>query len=185
MTAPTHISWQELEAGLEKVRCSPGDEGRLEMIVRRPRTNEREVLETGELDLEAGLVGDCWRPGRASSADDDGSRVANQLTIMNARVVALVAGSRERWRLAGDQLYIDLDLSEANLPPGTRLALGSAVIEITSLPHTGCRKFLARFGPDALKFVNSPVGRELHLRGIHARVVQPGRIRVGDAVRRT
>jgi hypothetical protein len=103
-----------------------------------------------------------------------------QLNIMNSRVIALVAGARERWPLAGDQLYIDLDLSDDNLPPGTRLVLGRAVIEVTRQPHTGCHKFLARFGAGALKFVNSPAGRKHHLRGINAKVVQPGVIRLGD-----
>jgi MOSC domain-containing protein YiiM len=95
-----------------------------------------------------------------------------------------VAQSRDRWALAGDQLFIDMDLSAGNLPPGTRLALGSAVVEITALPHTGCGKFVSRFGVDAMKFVNSAMGRELHLRGVNARVVQPGTIRVGDVVRK-
>jgi MOSC domain-containing protein YiiM len=106
-----------------------------------------------------------------------------QINIMNARATALVAGSKDRWPLAGDQLYVDLDLSGANLPPGTRLAIGSAVLEVTSQPHTGCAKFVARFGLDAMKFVNSPVGRELNLRGINAKVVTAGTIRVGDDVR--
>ena len=101
---------------------------------------------------------------------------------MSSRAAALVAGDRERWPLAGDQLYVDLDLSDENLPPGTRLALGSAVLEVTDEPHTGCKKFTARFGLDAMVFVNSPVGRALNLRGINARVVESGTVRVGDAV---
>ena len=107
-----------------------------------------------------------------------------QLNLMNARVIALLAQVRERWSLAGDQLYLDLDLSADNLPAGTRLALGSAVILVTAEPHTGCQKFAARFGRDAIQFVNSPLGRQLHLRGVNARVVQPGVIRVGDVVRK-
>jgi MOSC domain-containing protein YiiM len=108
-----------------------------------------------------------------------------QLNIMNARVVDLVANGRERWHLAGDQLIIDLDLSTENLPPGTQLALGTAVIEVTAQPHTGCQKFVARFGADAMKFVNSPLGRQLCLRGINARVVRRGVIRVGDVAIKT
>jgi MOSC domain-containing protein YiiM len=107
-----------------------------------------------------------------------------QLNVMNARVIALLAREEDRWPLAGDQLYIDMDLSQENLPPGTRLALGSAVIEVTDQPHTGCKKFAARFGLDALKLVNSPLGRQLQLRGLNARVTQPGMIRVGDLVKK-
>jgi MOSC domain-containing protein YiiM len=107
-----------------------------------------------------------------------------QINIMSARVIALVAMDRERWPLAGDQLFVDLDLSAHNLPPGTRLGIGEAVLEVTPLPHTGCAKFMARFGIDAVKFVNSPEGKELRLRGLNARVVQSGSIRAGDPVRK-
>ena len=103
---------------------------------------------------------------------------------MNARSAALVAQNPDRWQLAGDQLFIDMDLSGENLPPGTRLAIGTATIEITAEAHTGCQKFAGRFGHDALKFVNMPEGRRLNLRGIYAKVVQSGDIRVGDTVRK-
>jgi MOSC domain-containing protein YiiM len=164
-----------LEAGLDHVRQSPADRGVLEMIVRRPRVGERDVLQDGELTTAEGLAGDSWRLRRPPNPD-------MQLNIMSARVLALVAGDRTRWPLAGDQLIVDLDLSGANLPPGTRLSIGSAVVEVTAEPHTGCRKFVDRFGLDAQKFVNSPIGRRLNLRGINARVVQSGAIRVGDVV---
>jgi MOSC domain-containing protein YiiM len=107
-----------------------------------------------------------------------------QLNLINARLIALLAQDKARWPLAGDQLYVDLDLSEENLPPGTRLTIGAAVIEVTDQPHTGCKKFAARFGADAVKFVNSPEGKALHLRGINAKVVQGGTIRAGDTVRK-
>jgi len=174
----------ELEAGLDEIRNSPKDEGVLQLIVRRPRIEEREVLEEGELDMVQGLVGDCWITRGSSSTVDGSANLDMQLNIMNARAAALVAQDKDRWQLAGDQLYIDMDLSAANLPPGTQLAIGSAVIEVTSPPHTGCRKFVSRFGLDAMKFVNSAVGRELHLRGINAKVVQPGVIRVGLVVKK-
>ena len=170
----------ELEAGLDEIRKAPKDEGVLRLIVRRPQIEEREVIEEGELHLEKGLVGDSWAR-RGSSRTPDGSPHPDmQINIMNARVAALVAQDKRRWQLAGDQLYLDMDLSAENLPAGTQLAIGSAVIEVTPPPHTGCKKFVARFGLDAMKFVNSSVGRELHLRGINAKVIQPGRIRVGD-----
>ena len=139
---------------------------------------EREVLEEGVLDVAEGLVGDDWR-NRGGGAHQD-----TQLTLMNARVIDLVAGSRDRWPLAGDQLYVDLDISEGNLPTGTRLALGTAVIEVTEPPHTGCVKFMGRFGTDAHKFVNAKPHRHLRLRGLCAKVVEPGTVRSGDAIRK-
>lgn len=179
-----HLTMEELEAGLEEILRSPKDAGVLELIVRRPNVDEREVLETGELDLTDGLVGDSWKLRGSSRTPDGSPHPEMQLNIMNSRVIALVAQDKERWPLAGDQLFLDLDLSEDNLPAGTRLSLGSAVIEVTPPPHTGCHKFVSRFGLDAMKFVNSSVGRKLHLRGINARVVQPGQIRVRDVVRK-
>jgi hypothetical protein len=184
MAVIKHLTTAELEAGLATIQQSPQDLGVLELIVRRPRVEEREVLDEGQLDLREGLVGDGWG-GRKSPRTPDGSPHPDmQLTLMNLRVIALVAQGRERWPLAGDQLYIDLDLSADNLPPGVRLALGSAVIEITAQPHTGCQKFVSRFGPEAMKFVNSPLGRRLNMRGIYARVIQPGAVRVGDVARK-
>lgn len=177
-----HLTLEELEGGLDDIRHAPRDGGLLQMIVRRPQTDAREQLQEATLDLQEGLVGDNWR-SRGSSRTQDGSAHRDmQLTLMNARVAELVAQSRDRWQLAGDQLYVDLDLSLENLPPGARLGIGSAIVEVTEVPHTGCKKFMARFGLDALKFVNSPVGKKLRMRGLNARVVQSGVIRVGDAV---
>lgn len=184
MSTITHLTTAELEAGLAVVRQSPKDGGRLEMIVRRPRVDEREVLEEGELDLEMGLVGDTWLERGSSRTADGSAHPDMQLNVINARLLDLVAQDKARWQLAGDQLVVDFDLSETNIPPGTQLAIGSAVIEVTAQPHTGCQKFVARFGREAMLFVNSPVGKQLHLRGINARVVQPGTIRTGDAVRK-
>jgi MOSC domain-containing protein YiiM len=160
-----------LEAALDEIRRSPADRGTVELIVRRPAVDEREVLDEAEIDPVEGLVGD------RGSANPD-----LQITLMNARVAALVAGDPGRRQLAGDQLYVDFDLSKANVPPGTRLAVGSAILEISDQPHTGCGKFARRFGVDALKFVNSPVGRELNLRGVNARVLAGGRVRRGDPI---
>ena len=179
-----HLTASELEAGLDDIRRAPKDEGVLELIVRRPVINEREILEEAELHLTDGLVGDSWKRRRSKSTPDGSPNPLMQLNIMNSRVAALVARTKDRWQIAGDQLYLDLDLSEENMPAESRFSLGSAVIEVTSPPHLGCQKFVARFGLEAMKFVNSPLGKQLHLRGINARVIQGGIIRVGDVARK-
>jgi len=155
------------------------------MIVRRPEVGEREVVEEAQLDLQLGLVGDNWLK-RGCRLTADGAALAEaQITVMNARAMALVAQERERWALAGDQFYVDLDLSHENLPPGSRLRLGTAVIEVTAEPHTGCKQFATRYGKDAVKFVNSPEGKALRLRGLNAKVVQPGIVRAGDLAQKS
>ena len=181
---PRQRTTEELEAGLPLIRQAPRDEGPLRLIVRRPAVNARQVVEEGQLDRVVGLVGDSW-PTRGCSRSADGRPHPDmQINIMGLRAVALIAGDESRWPLAGDQLIVDLDLSAENLPPGTLLELGAALLEVTAQPHTGCAKFVSRFGVDAMKFVNSPIGRQLNLRGVNARVVRSGRVRVGDAVRR-
>ena len=177
-----HLTMDELAAGLDHVRQSPQNGGVLELIVRRPLTDERELLHEGVLDTAVGLVGDNWQTRGSRQRPDGSANPDAQLTLMNSRAADLVAQSRDRWPLAGDQLYVDFDLSADNIPPGTRLEIGEAVVEVTAQPHTGCQKFVARFGKDAMKFVNSAVGKQLHLRGINTRVVQPGTIRIGDPV---
>jgi hypothetical protein len=184
MAEAKHLTMAELEAGLDAIRQAPKNEGVIALIVRRPQVDAREVLEEGELDPVEGLVGDTWKVRGSSRTPDGAAHPDMQLNIMNARVIALLACEKDRWPLAGDQLFIDMDVSSENLPPGTRLALGSAVIEVTDQPHTGCKKFAARFGLDALKFVNSPLGRQLQLRGVNAKVTQPGVIRVGEFVKK-
>ncbi len=174
----------ELEAGLKEVGESPTDGGVVKLIVRRPAIGERETLEVGELRLTEGLVGDNWQHRGSSRTDDGSAHPEMQLNLMNSRVADVVVVGVERWPLTGDQLFVDFDLSFDNLPAGTRLGLGSAVIEVTPEPHTGCDKFVARFGLDAVKFVNSERGRQLRLRGLNAKVVQPGTVRVGDAIRK-
>jgi len=179
-----HLSLAEMEAGLDHIRQSPKDEGRVMLIVRRPGEDERESLQSAKLDLQLGLIGDNWKDRGSRRTHDGSSNIEAQITIMNARVIKLLAQDDEHWSLAGDQFYIDMNLSEENIPPGTRLAIGSAVVEVSSIPHTGCKKFAARYGTDATKFVNSPEGKQLHLRGINARIVQAGTVHVGDVVKK-
>lgn len=177
-----HLELAALEAGLDEVRRSPKADGKIELIVRRPAENAREIVGEGQLDEIEGLIGDGWH-GRGSRDRVDGApHPGRQITLMNARAAALIAGPQERWGLAGDQLYVDLDLSGDNLPPRTKLQVGSAVVEVTGEPHRGCKKFAARFGLDGLRFVNSEVGYALNLRGINARVVGGGAVRTGDVV---
>jgi hypothetical protein len=179
-----HLTTQELEAGLDHIHRAPKESGTLDMIVRRPQIGQREVLTLGYLDSMAGLNGDNWKARGSAATADKSAHPEMQLNIMNSRVIALLAQDKERWQLAGDQLFIDIDLSVENLPAGTQLSLGDAVIEITAEPHAGCKKFSERFGVDAIKFVNSTLGKELHLRGVNAKVVKPGEIRTGDIARK-
>ena len=178
----THRTTDELDAGLADIRRSPRDGGTLELIVRRPNAGEREEVAAAELDPAVGLVGDNWENRGSRHTEDGSAEVERQITLMNARAVALVAVDPGRRALAGDQLYVDLDLSPANLPAGTRLRVGDALVEISPLPHTGCAKFIERFGRDAGRWVNTGPGKELSLRGINARVIEAGTVRVGDEV---
>lgn len=184
MTEIRHLTADELDLGLENIRQSPRDEGELQMIVGRPDVGLREVLAVGQLNVESGLVGDNWERRPSSRTGDGSPHPDRQITLMNSRVVDLVAQNKNRWALAGDQLFVDLDLSADNLPPGMRLKIGSAVIEMTAESHTGCHKFAARFGVAALKFINTRDGQLIRMRGIYAKVVQAGAVRVGDRLQK-
>jgi MOSC domain-containing protein YiiM len=179
-----HRTPEQLDAGLAAILESPRDHGTLELIACRPVPGERIVLDTATLDVDAGVVGDSWHTRPSKLMPDHRPHPDAQVTVMNARVIALLAGDREHWAIAGDQLYVDLDLSPANLPAGTRLAVGDTVLEVTALPHTGCAKFSARFGSEALRWINAPGGRALNLRGINTRIVTTGQVRRGDAIRK-
>jgi hypothetical protein len=181
----SHRSSAELEAALPHLQASPADVGTLELIVIRPDLLQRSVLDAGHLDPELGLVGDNWKARGSRHSEDGSAEPGRQVTLMNSRAIDLFSGGdRTRWPEAGDQLYVDLLLSDENVPAGTRLAVGSAVLEVSPLPHTGCAKFLERFGKEVTRFINTGIGRELHLRGINAFVVQPGRIAAGDVVKK-
>ena len=184
MNTRTQLTRHELEAGLDRIRQSPADGGPLQMIVQRPGVDQREVVNEGTLDIDAGLVGDSWQTRGSPRTPDGGPNPAAQVTVINARLIALLARTEDRWPLAGDRLVIDIDLSEQNLPPGARLAIGDAVLEISAEPHTGCAKFAQRFGHQALRFISTPTGQALRLRGVNTRVIQSGNIRLGDKATR-
>jgi MOSC domain-containing protein YiiM len=169
------------EAQLAAVQAAPADEGLVELIVRRPAVDEREIIEEARLDRDGGLVGDRWA---ARNREMTPIHLSAQLTLISTRVLRAIEPDESRWPLAGDQLYVDFDLSEANLPAGTRVAVGTSVIEISETPHTGCAKFSSRFGSDALRWINSPTGRAHRMRGLNARIVETGTVRSGDLIRK-
>lgn len=174
----------ELELGIEEIKESPKDHGVLEMIVRRPETETRELINSGEINLENGLAGDNWKARGSSHTDDGSADPEAQITLMNSRVIQLLTGDKENWQWAGDQLFVDMDISIDNLPPHSRLQVGSAILEISAKPHTGCKKFSGRFGIEALEFISTPLGKALRMRGVNAKVIQAGEIKVGDAVKK-
>ena len=168
------LSFDELEARRDEAAASPADDGTVEMIVRRPQPEKREEMPSARFSADSGLNGDDWlrRSGKADA----------QITLMNSRVIQLLAGDKGRWAESGDQLFVDLDLSEDNLPPGTQLQIGSVLMEVTPLPHTGCNKFARRFGVPARKWVMSDEGKRARRRGMYTRVLQDGEIAVGDRI---
>jgi hypothetical protein len=174
----------DLDAHLADVQAAPADGGRVELIVRRPSVDQREILAEAVLDPDVGLVGDGWLARGNRSTPDGSADPEAQLTLISVRVLGAFEPDRSRWPLAGDQLYVDLDLRVDRLPAGSRLAIGTAVIEISAAPHTGCAKFSARFGSDALRWINSPTGRAHRMRGLNARVISGGTIRPGDEIHR-
>jgi hypothetical protein len=169
---------------LDALLAAPSDGGRVEEIILRPARDERRPVAEAVIDVDEGVVGDSWRSRGSSSRPDGSANPEAQVTIMSVRVLTAIEPDRSRWALAGDQLLVDADLSVANLPPGTRLAVGEAILEVSGEPHTGCAKFSARFGSDALRWINSPLGRDLRMRGVNLRVIRGGTVRVGDGLRR-
>jgi len=163
---------------------SPADAGRLELIIVRPAEGERVLPESVRVSPERGVEGDKWQNSRGRDTPDGGPDPRTQVTLMNARILRLISGEEGRMPLAGDNLIVDLDLSDENMAPGQRLSVGEAVLEVTEVPHNGCGAFLDRYGRDAVKFVNSPEGKRLHLRGLHAKVITAGVVSVGDEVRK-
>jgi len=182
MPQASHLTETEILDGLMEVRKSPQNNGLLEAIVIRPGSEERLRLQQCRLSPEGGTEGDAWARGCWLKLPDGSPHPDVQICIMNSRMINLVAGAKHRWELAGDNLFVDLDLSRENLQTGQLLSIGECVIEITEQSHNGCAKFSQRFGPSALKFVNSPTGKELRLRGIYAKVIKAGEVRVGNLI---
>jgi len=177
-----HLSRDELNAGLPEILASPKDKGRIDGIVVRPASEQRQEVDSIGISLAGGLEGDHWAKGCWKTTEDGAPHPDVQICIMNSRCIAMIAQDRDNWAPAGDNLFVDMDLTPSNLPPGTRLSVGSAEIEITDTPHKGCAKFIERYGRDACVFVNMGDGDKYKLRGIYARVVKDGRLSVGDAM---
>ena len=181
-TTLQHLSIEEIEAGLPLVRQSPKDHGVLKAIVIRPAVNERQRLQQVDLSPEGGVHGDAWANGCWMSLPDGSPHPDVQVTLTNARFMNLIGHDESNWAPAGDNLFVDLDLSDENLQPGQRLAIGTALLEVTAVPHNGCKKYALRYGQDAVRFVNTPVGKSLHLRGIYAKIIQAGTVSAGDTI---
>jgi MOSC domain-containing protein YiiM len=179
-----HLSNKEIEAGLSHVLASPKDQGELKAIVVRPEVNQRERLAAARLSPEGGVEGDRWATSTTLRRADGSPDPRTQVSLMNARILQLIANADDRMALAGDNLIVDLDLSEGNLSVGQKLAIGEVTLQITDVPHTGCDKFADRFGTDAVRYVNAPATKPLHLRGLYAQVLTAGTLRVGQVVRK-
>jgi MOSC domain-containing protein YiiM len=179
-----HFALEDLWTKLEHIQQSPKNSGRVELIIRRPTTEEREIITQGQLIPTSGLEGDNWRERGSTSMPDGSANPEAEITLMNARVIQALTADKTRWALAGDQFFVDFDLSEENIPAGVRLAIGSAIVEVSSLPHNGCKKFSERFGVDALKFISLAENKPLRMRGINAKIVQAGEVKQGDLIRK-
>jgi MOSC domain-containing protein YiiM len=179
-----HIETTNIQQVLDELGASPQDNGTVELIVARPHLGERRVLEVAEFNTSEGLVGDNWLTRGSRHTTDGQSNPDVQVAVMNSRTIQAIAGDtdKSKWAMAGDQLYLDIDISAGNLPVGQQIAIGTVILEVTEVPHNGCGKFTERFGSDATRFVNSREGRENRRRGVNMRVVQGGTIRTGDSV---
>jgi hypothetical protein len=182
MSNELHLSLEELQSHLDSIKQSPQDDGILKAIVIRPVSNERVGMESSVVTPDGGVHGDRWAKQAWLNLPEEELEPKAQITVMNSRAAEVIARNRARWPLAGDNLYVDLDLSEDNLQAGQQLSIGSAVFEITPQPHNGCGKFEQRFGAEALKWVNSEEGKHHHLRGIYIKVVKAGVINVDDTI---
>lgn len=180
----TQFTLEQLKTQLNHIQASPNDTGSVLLIVRRPTTEEREIIAQGRLIPSVGLEGDNWRERGSTSMPDGSANPEAEITLMNARVIQALTQDETRWALAGDQFFVDFDLSEENIPAGSQLAMGSAILEVSPLPHNGCKKFSERFGVDALKFISMAENKPLRMRGINAKIIQAGDVKQGDLIRK-
>jgi hypothetical protein len=171
--AAHHLASDELERGYAQL-SPPKDSGELALICARGEDGQRSELQRAALSVRGGLPGDAW-------FRDCPEKVDAQLTVMRVDVARLFANGQSI-TLAGDNLFVDLDLSKANLPCGSRLRIGGALLEVTPEPHNGCLKFRQRFGADALRFTAEPNRHDQHLRGIYLKTVEAGEVAVGDTI---
>jgi hypothetical protein len=178
----TNQTFQQLMDAWANLEPSPTKSGTIEMIVRRPAVDEREHLQSCELSTDVGVVGDNWQARGSASTSDGSANPEAQITLMNSRIAQLIAQDQSRWDLAGDQFFVDFDLSMHNLPTGTQINIGTAILEISETPHTGCDKFARRYGAHARKFVMTDEGKQARLRGVNARVIQGGTVQQGDVI---
>lgn len=177
-----YVEISQIEAELAAMGASPLDTGTVELIVCRPENLKRRVLESGEFSVTEGLIGDNWYTRGSRHTEDGNAHPGMQVAIMNSRVIQAIASDKDRWQLAGDQLFVDFDLSIENLPIGQQFSVGEVIFEVSEVPHNGCGKFTERFGSEATRFVNSKEGRANRRRGINALVIQAGTIRTGDTI---
>ena len=176
---PFMRTFDELEALWSAAPPPPRERGSVRLLCVRRAPSEHETPESVEVTVSEGLVGDRWSRATAHDPDPD-----SQVTLMMAGVAELVAAAEQPLHEAGDNILVDYDISVDNLPVGSRLRIGEAVLEVSATPHTGCSKFSGRFGQDALRWVNWRYWRERRLRGVNCRVVSGGTVRLGDAVER-
>jgi hypothetical protein len=179
-----HRTRAEIEAGIGPVLQSPAEGAAVEALFSRPAPGKRLDLPALEVSVSGGIAGDHWSLGCWKTLPDGSPDPDVQVSLMNRRMLHLIAGARDNWARAGNNIIVDMDLSIDNLPIGQRLRVGTAELEIGPVANTGCDFFIERYGRDACVFVNTGIAKQKRLRGVYARVVKDGQIRIGDIIRK-